>query len=94
MKTSRIPAVLLLALSACAHSPGGYYFWKSEWKLEEKNLPYLNQSRFAYIRMFDVALEGGEAKPSGTIRFASRWPEHLEAVPVVFITQEAIKAQN
>lgn len=94
MKTSRIPAVLLLALSACAHAPGGYYFWKSEWKLEEKNLPYLNQSRFAYIRMFDVALEGGEAKPSGAVRFASRWPEHLEAVPVVFITQEALKAQD
>lgn len=75
----------------------GIYYWKTVFRLTEKDSTFLRDNGIAriYLRMFDVDKEypvkyPGEAIPVGTLRLESKTPAEIEIVPTVFITLQAL----
>ncbi|MCD8207402.1 MAG: hypothetical protein LUD72_05655, partial [Bacteroidales bacterium] len=75
------------------------YYWKTVFKLSDWDKEFLakHDIKRIYLRLFDVGLghEFGEEElssiPMASVRFDSEIPEGIEIVPVVYITQNAIR---
>lgn len=77
------------------------YYWKTVFKLSDWDQSFLQKYRIKrlYVKFFDVVYDAdydGEMKsiPSATILFKSRIPDGVELVPVIYITNEAIRADH
>ena len=85
-----------------ADTGNGIYFWKSQFRLNESELKFLEKHDISrlYVKMFDVALQTDSQEdtlalvPIATTRFVTPIPNDLEVVPVVYITYEAIAHLN
>ncbi|WP_320981709.1 hypothetical protein [Parabacteroides goldsteinii] len=74
------------------------YYWKTTFNLSDWDNEFLitHDIERIYLRLFDVAYKfdyDGEQKsvPIATTKFQSEIPDNLEVVPVIYITQEAIR---
>ncbi|MFI5170963.1 MAG: hypothetical protein ACHQFW_01155 [Chitinophagales bacterium] len=95
--------LLICTLFSCNNDPRhisrSFYFWKHELRFNEadqKLIDSLNIQRL-YIKFFDVKWErnANQPIPVADITFTDAVPDHLEIIPVVFITNETfIKINN
>lgn len=76
----------------------GIYYWKTTFRLSDWDKEFLSTHDIEriYLRLFDVAYRfdnDGEQKsvPIATTKFQCEIPDNVEIVPVVYITQEAIR---
>ena len=71
-----------------------FYYWKSTFKLTDHDRELLKElsCKRMYVHFFDVDKKNGnpEAFPLANIRFNESFPEHLNLVPVVYITQRTL----
>jgi len=71
------------------------YCWKTTFSLGGYEREFLRKHAVdrIYLRLFDVVLDRDSRKavPNASVRFQSPLPEGVEAVPTVFITQEALR---
>lgn len=75
------------------------YYWKTTFELSPKEEEFLRRHdiKTIYMRFFDVDADerpdgyGLEPGPVATIQFKQAIPQGIRAVPVVFITPEAVK---
>jgi hypothetical protein len=98
LRTSISVLALCTALS-CAREPQpvtrAFYFWRTHAALSapERDALSVQHVQRLYLRLFDVAVDGaGAPKPVGQVRFADAFPQGLEIVPVVYLTNAALKA--
>lgn len=78
------------------------YYWRTTFELSAADKSFLQRHdiRRIYLRMFDVAAELNpdnntyEAVPIATTRFAAAIPNHIEIVPTVYITLDALRAMQ
>ena len=79
----------------------GIYYWKTIFNLSDSESSFLKEHKIEklYLRLFDV--DYGEdydgkqkAIPIATLRFNTAIPADIEVVPVVYITQSAIKKDD
>ncbi len=94
MPTSRIPLAFLLCgllAASCRESrkPPAYYFWKTDASVGAEDRRYLPDSSTAYVRLFDVAAENGRAVPIAPAEASAK--PGVQVIPVVYITQEALR---
>jgi len=110
MKNSKIIVLIFLGLSLVLgiffwlkkqseHDVSvSFYYWKSEFNLNEKDKIKLKDcsSDRIYLHLFDVDIEVGktEATPKATIKFADHFPENLSIVPVIYITNKTFEQAN
>lgn len=91
---------LLALLFSCNSEPeetrvsSSFYHWKSTYANGDNTMAYLNelQSEKIFVRYFDVVLEDGELVPVATVERGAPINRNLEIVPVVYITNAAMKA--
>lgn len=76
----------------------GIYYWKTVFDLSDWDKNFLREHDVEriYLRLFDVAYEydndgAQKSVPVATVRFKGKIPDRIEIVPVVYITQEAIR---
>jgi hypothetical protein len=89
---------LLLSFSCSQNKPKNeikrsFYYWKTnfEWTLADQTyIETLKISRL-YVRFFDIDATHTEAQPQGVLQIENELPKNVELVPVVYITQAAIK---
>ena len=79
----------------------GVYYWKTVFKLSEPEKQFLKEHKVEklYLRSFDVDYDvdyDGYQKsiPIATTRFVSEIPENVEVIPVVYISQSAVKKDH
>lgn len=88
--------LLSFVLAACSpkrHHDVDFYYWKSKCVIGEMERECFNQleSKRLFVRLFDVAMEGGVAVPVGPIQGFDKdvLPnDSAKVIPVVFITNE------
>lgn len=70
-----------------------FYYWRSVFKLSdrEKNVLDSLSIKKLYTRFFDVEWNTNSAKPVAQIIFKDSLPSDFTSIPVVFITNEAIR---
>ncbi len=87
-------AVVLAATAACgASAPNpAFYYWRTSWSPTPELLAGLagNNVGRVYARFFDVDWDAatGAPAPVAPLRFDGAWPAGVEAVPVVYLTNE------
>jgi hypothetical protein len=90
---SSLIAICLLLFFACKieevtqfQNQTAFYFWKTEFSLDKRASQYLTDlgAHKLYVRVFDLALEDGQAVPIAPIQAKQKC--HYPVVPVVFIT--------
>lgn len=94
-------ALLLLALAGCrqqqSESQVGFYFWKSNFKLneaEQRALDTLGVARL-FVKFLDVDVGAdGRAFPKASVRFEGGAGGRYEAVPCVFITNRTFQSPS
>ncbi len=71
-----------------------FYHWKSQFDPLENEIAFLSELKASklYIRYFDVALEDEEVIPLSVLEPTTDFPENFEIIPVVYITNAAIKS--
>ncbi len=71
----------------------GFYYWKTNFQWQPADSTYFEQvtANKLHIRLFDVGLTNNEILPQGVLQCKDTLPAHLRAVPVVYVTQEALK---
>ena len=91
-----ILAFFALFFSACTSKRShdvDFYYWKSKCAIGETERDYFNQlgSKRLFVRLFDVAMEGGRALPVGPIQGFGKEQlpnDSTKVIPVVFITNQ------
>ncbi len=91
-----IIVLLSLVLAACSPKRShdvDFYYWKSKCAIGETERGYFSQlgSQRLFVRLFDVAMEGGVAVPVGPIQGFDKEVlpnDSVTVIPVVFITNE------
>lgn len=91
--------VCLLLLTGCQTAkkqPGkrSMYYWSTTFKLSPSQQHFLKTQHISrlYVRFFDVVTEpDGTLMPNATISFASPFPEKVELIPTIFITNDCMK---
>jgi hypothetical protein len=71
----------------------GFYYWKTnfEWTLADQTYAKKLKISRLYVRFFDIDATYAAAQPQGVLQIANELPTEIEIVPVVYITQAAIK---
>ena len=70
------------------------YYWSTTFKLSTSQQHFLKTQHISrlYVRFFDVVTEpDGTLMPNATISFASPFPEKVELIPTIFITNDCMK---
>ena len=87
-----------LLLAACSHKGEpmrAVYHWKTTYNPTQYELDWMRSHRVQrlYVRFFDVDVYDCEegAAPIATTRFLQPLPDDIEVVPVVYITNEAMR---
>lgn len=77
---------LLLNCSSPKEQPYSFYYWRSEWKLDdiEKEAIQQSQSKEIFVRFFDIDKINNKFIPLGNIQFSNKNNYHI--TPVIFIT--------
>lgn len=78
------------------------YYWRTTFTLNAHETAFLQHHKVSriYLRMFDVAVEHNvetdvdEIVPIATTRFNSNIPDHIEIVPTVYITLNALRTMR
>jgi hypothetical protein len=89
-------------LIGCTPTPTEYfatpafYHWKSDYNPGAQERSFLQelQSKKLYVRYFDIVLEAGEPVPVSSVENDYSINRNQEIIPVVFITNAAMKAVN
>lgn len=70
------------------------YFWRSGSPINQFEQEWLKSSKtkFLYIRLFDVDLEGGEILPKGVLNKLSVFPSEVEIIPTIYITNRTFSS--
>ena len=99
--SNKVVAVAKKRIRPTYETGNGVYYWKTVFKLSETEKQFLKEQKVEklYLRLFDVDYDvdyDGRQKsiPIATTRFVSEIPENVEVVPVVYITQSAIKKDH
>lgn len=75
-----------------------FYYWKSKFELDKDELKILNQNNIntLYIKYFDVLWNANlnAAIPAAKIEFKDAIPQHIQVIPVVYITNSALLKSN
>ena len=97
-ESKKVVAVVKKKIRPLYETGNGVYYWKTVFKLSDSEKQFLDDQKIQklYLRMFDVDYDldyDGRRKsiPIATTRFVSKIPESVEVIPVVYITQSAIK---
>lgn len=74
-----------------------FYYWRTSFALsdaERLSLTCHHINRL-YVRFFDVGWSSpsNRAVPAGRCRFSDSWPEGIEMVPVVYLTNEVLRRE-
>lgn len=73
----------------------GVYYWKTSFEWNDYDQEFIDRHAIKrlYLRVFDVDYdkESCMSVPIATVRFKDKVPEHLEIVPVVYITTTSLK---
>lgn len=91
-----IVAFFAIVFSACTSKRShdvDFYYWKSKCAIGEKERQYFGQlkGQRLFVRLFDVDMEGGVARPVGQIQGFDndQLPgDSIRVIPVVFITNQ------
>ena len=72
------------------------YYWRTTLRLDSAERAFLREHRIGkiYLRFFDVAVREGRAVPTATLHFDEPLPDSVQAVPVVFLTEECLHADT
>ena len=72
------------------------YFWRTSLSLDSAERSFLYEYGISkvYLRLFDVVVREGKTVPSATISFPDTLPAGVRVVPVVFITEECLRADT
>ena len=96
---------LLLVLAACSKrapqavpdAEPGVYYWRTSLSLDSAERAFLAQHdiKKIYLRVFDVGVgQSGRPVPVATLSFADALPAGVRVVPVVFMTEECLRADT
>ena len=96
---------LLLVLAACSKrapqavpdAEPGVYYWRTSLRLDSAERAFLAQHdiKKIYLRVFDVGVgQNGRPVPVATLSFADALPAGVRVVPVVFMTEECLRADT
>lgn len=70
------------------------YFWRTDLKLDSTELAFLQRYHInkVYCRYFDVVMNEKDAapKPNATISFSTTWPDSIELIPTIYITEDCM----
>src|SRR5688572_26677262 len=101
--------VLMLVLVACstpnkngANRTGiSFYYWKTEFNPGKTEQSWLNetQCKRLYVRFFDLDEQWDrtynyQAAPVARLKNKQKFPENMEVVPVIYITQGVIREMD
>lgn len=90
---------LLLVVIGCSEQhdldrSNSIYYWRTELRLDSTERDFLAKYhiRKMYCRYFDVVInrEGDGPVPNATISFSSSFPQDVEVVPTVYITENCM----
>lgn len=84
---------------ACADVPDAVpsvYYWRTTLTLDSTERAFLADHRVGkvYLRLFDVVAGDGKCIPSATITFNDILPDTMRVVPVVFLTEDCLRADT
>lgn len=71
------------------------YYWSTDFKIDKAKSSFLKKHgiKRMYVRFFDVVTaDGNPPMPNATVSFSSPVPNGMEIIPVVFITNECMRA--
>ena len=88
-----------MALTGCSKQQdmdksNSVYYWRTELRLDSTEHAFIAQYniRKVYCRFFDVVINGEEdgPVPNATIAFSTAFPDDVEIVPTVYITEDCM----
>ncbi|OGF50967.1 MAG: hypothetical protein A2231_06560 [Candidatus Firestonebacteria bacterium RIFOXYA2_FULL_40_8] len=99
--------ILVLFLFSCSYRQQkipsvpvkrAFYYWKTTLKLSGQDIDYLGSLKInrLYVRIFDIVLDAESKRviPDNKLLVSKNSASFGEIVPVIFITQEALKAMK
>lgn len=94
-------AFLLIASYSCKkrETSSSFYYWQTKFNLnhqEKQTLNELNCSEL-YVRLFDIDIKNDSILPLGVITNLDSFPNNIQLIPVVFITNRTFietRAEN
>ncbi len=78
-------------------SGNAVYYWRTAFVLDSIERQYLRTNRIQkiYCRYFDVVMDDLQGPvPNATIRFQQPFPDSIEVIPTIFITNDCMQSQS
>lgn len=72
------------------------YYWKTTFTLDDRDKQWIKENKIEkmYLRLFDVTMQQGSAKPLATLQFNSPVPQDMEIIPTVFIEEKVMRSPD
>lgn len=83
-------ALLLYLFSSCTkkETSASFYYWQTNFNLNKQEHQAINELNCSelYVRLFDIDIKNDSIVPLGIIKNLDSFPNNLQLIPVVFIT--------